>query len=191
MLKKSSRVVLTRAAIRRTLERMAHEIVENNGGVDRLALVGVITRGDYLATRLKEIIERIEPSQKVALGRLDITLYRDDIGKPGPQPVVHRTEIPFDISDMCVVLVDDVIFTGRTTRAALDALMDFGRPRAIRLAAFLDRGHRELPIQPDHTGQTIITGPFERVKVLLEEETGKPDEVLLMHADPKWLPGDD
>lgn len=185
------KVVMDEADIRRTIGRVAHEIVERNGGVAGLALIGVVRKGDYLAARLKEAITAIEPGAVIPVGRLDITLYRDDIGLAGHHPVVRRTEIPFDITGLTVVLVDDVVYTGRTTRAALDALNDFGRPRAIRFAALVDRGGRELPIQPDHVGQTVVVRPSERVKVELTEETGNPDRVWLMQAHDGWVPGED
>ena len=185
------RVLMDGADIHRTLTRIAHEIVERNGGVSGLAIVGVVRKGDILAARLAEAIKAIEPGFEVPCGRLDITLYRDDIGKKGFAPVVRRTEIPFDITGLTVVLVDDVVFTGRTTRAALDALNDFGRPDAIRYAVLVDRGCRELPIQPDHVGLIVKTGPDERVKVELAEETGGPDRVLLMEAQADWVPGQD
>lgn len=183
------RVLLDEAAVRRTLERVAHEILERNGGSRDLALVGVVRKGDILATRLREIIERVD-GRSVPVGRLDITLYRDDFAKSGPHPVVRRTEIPFDLSEKTVVLVDDVVYTGRTTRAALDALMDYGRPRAIRFAVLVDRGHRELPIQPDHVGLLAETRRNERVKVFLREESGE-DKVIHMEAAEGWRPGED
>lgn len=185
------RVVMDEADVRRTVGRIAHEIVERNGGVANLALVGVVRKGDYLASRLRDALAAIEPGAEVPLGRLDITLYRDDIGMIGHHPVVRRTEIPFDITGMTVILVDDVVYTGRTTRAALDALNDVGRARAIRFVALVDRGGRELPIQPDHVGQAIVVRPTERVKVELTEDTGNPDRVWLMEAQAGWVPGED
>ena len=184
------RKLLDEAATRRVLERMAYEIIEDNGGSDKLALVGVVRKGDFLAGRLREIIERLE-GVSVPLGRLDITLYRDDLGGPGPLPTVRRTEIPFDVSGMTLVLVDDVLYTGRTTRAALDALTDFGRPRAIRFATLVDRGHRELPIQPDFVGHVIETRHDERVKVILKEDDNEEDAVWLMESEADWIPGED
>jgi pyrimidine operon attenuation protein/uracil phosphoribosyltransferase len=189
MLDALPRTLMDEAAIRRTLERMAHEIVEKNGGTRDLALVGVVRKGDILATRLRELIEKIDGAQ-IPVGRLDITLYRDDLGRSGAHSVVRRTEIPFDITGRVLVLVDDVVYTGRTTRAALDALMDYGRPKAIRYAVLLDRGHRELPIQPDFVGQTVVTRRRERVKVLLREDGGV-DQVCLMEAAENWIPGED
>lgn len=185
------RTVLDEAAIQRTISRIAHEIIEKNGGTGNLALVGVVQKGDLLAARLAQAFSAIEPKAKIPVGRLDITLYRDDLGRHGPTPVVRRTEIPFDIADMTVILVDDVVYTGRTTRAALEALHDLGRPRAIRFVALVDRGHRELPIQPDHVGITVETRAAERVKVELRENGAKADGVLLMEAHSGWVPGED
>jgi len=183
-------ILLDEAALKRTLERIAHEILERNGGGAGLALVGVVRKGDVLASRIREIIRRAEGTE-VPVGRLDITLYRDDFSSTGAQRTVHRTEIPFDINDFTVVLVDDVIYTGRTSRAALDALMDYGRPRAVRLAALVDRGHRELPIQPDHTGLVVATGREERVKLFLTELGESGDKVVRMDAESGWTPGED
>ncbi|MBI5439783.1 MAG: bifunctional pyr operon transcriptional regulator/uracil phosphoribosyltransferase PyrR [Deltaproteobacteria bacterium] len=177
----SRRVLLNEAAIRRTLARMAHEILERNRGTERLALVGVVRKGDILAARLREQIRQAE-GVEVPLGRLDITLYRDDLFRTGPQSVLRPTEIPFDLDDRVLVLVDDVLYTGRTTRAALDALMDFGRPRAIQLAVLIDRGHRELPIQPDYVGHAVRTGREELVEVKLKEESGE-DSVSLLEPE--------
>lgn len=185
------KTILDRAGVRRTIDRIAHEIVERNGGAAGLALVGVVRKGDILAARIGESILRIDPGAHLPLGSLDITLYRDDLGKTGARPVARRTNIPFDITGLNVVLVDDVVYTGRTTRAALDALNDYGRPAAIRYAVLVDRGGRELPIQPDFTGLVASTRPAERVKVEFSEDTGGPDRVLLMEAQPGWVPGED
>lgn len=183
--------ILDKAGIRRTIDRISHEIVEQNGGASGLALVGVVRKGDILAARIRQAIAKIDPSADIPVGSLDITLYRDDLGRQGAKPVVRRTEIPFDITGLTVVLVDDVVYTGRTTRAALDALNDYGRPRAIRFAALVDRGGRELPIQPDFVGLKVSPRPAERVKVEFSEETGGADRVLLMEAQPGWVPGED
>jgi pyrimidine operon attenuation protein / uracil phosphoribosyltransferase len=163
--------VLDESALDRALTRIAHEIVEQAGGVEDIALVGVKTRGVTLAQRIATKIAVIE-GQKPSVGALDITLYRDDLGLKAEQPVVRGTEIPFPIKGRTVVLVDDVLFTGRTIRAALDALMDLGRPRVIRLAVLVDRGHRELPIRPDYIGKNLPTSRREAVAVLLREQDG-------------------
>ena len=172
-------VVMDAERISRTLTRIAHEIVERNKGVEDLALVGIRTRGVHIARRLARSLREIA-QHEVPTGSLDITLYRDDLMRHavGPQPVVRRTEIPFSIDDKKILLVDDVLYTGRTTRAALDALIDFGRPRAIQLIVLVDRGHRELPIKADYVGKNLPTAPEESVQVLLEETDGH-DEVLL------------
>jgi pyrimidine operon attenuation protein/uracil phosphoribosyltransferase len=154
--------------IRRALTRIAHEILERNRGAEAVALVGIAARGDDLARRLASEIERIE-GQAPPVGVLDITFYRDDIGMRAEAPEVHETRIDFDVSGRTVVLVDDVLYTGRTIRAAMDALVDFGRPQAIRLAVLVDRGHRELPIRADHVGKNVPTSREEIVRVHLEE----------------------
>jgi len=163
--------------IGRTLARIAHEILERNKGVGQLALVGVRSRGVPLAKRLARQIKEIT-GDEVPTGALDITLYRDDLMRHavGPQPVIRRTEIPFSIDDRLILLVDDVLYTGRTIRAALDALIDFGRPRAIQLVALVDRGHRELPIRADYVGRNIPTSQQQSVQVRLTELDGR-DEV--------------
>ena len=167
----------------RSLTRIAHEIVERNRGVGELALVGVRTRGVPIARRLAASLRDIT-GVEVATGALDITLYRDDLMKTavGPQPIVRRTEIPFSIDGRHIVLVDDVLYTGRTVRAALDALIDFGRPRGIQLVVLVDRGHRELPIKPDYVGKNLPTAPHESVQVRLVETDGI-DEVALEGGD--------
>src|SRR5689334_7883328 len=161
----------------RALTRIAHEILERNRGTSELALVGIRTRGVPLARRLAHSLRDIN-GDEVPTGALDITLYRDDLMRHavGPQPVVRRTEIPFSIDDRRILLVDDVLYTGRTIRAALDALIDFGRPRAIQLVALVDRGHRELPIRPDYVGRNIPTSREQSVQVRLNELDGR-DEV--------------
>ena len=163
--------------IRRSLVRIAHEVIEHNKGTGGLALVGIRTRGAVLAKRLAAEIEQIE-RKTVPVGSLDITLYRDDLSRIAPNPVLHATEIPFDITDLSVVLVDDVLFTGRTVRAALDALIDLGRPTTIQLAVLVDRGHRELPIRADYVGKNVPTSAKERVEVRLQETEGR-DEVVI------------
>src|SRR5258707_10802443 len=174
-----SAVVMDADRISRTLTRIAHEIVERNKGVEDLALVGVRTRGVHIARRLARTLREITQTD-IPTGALDITLYRDDLMRHavGPQPLVRRTEIPFSIDDKKILLVDDVLYTGRTTRAALDALIDFGRPRAIQLIVLVDRGHRELPIKADYVGKNLPTSPEESVQVSLQETDGN-DEVIL------------
>ena len=163
----------------RSLARMAHEILERNRGVEELALVGIRTRGVPLARRLASNIRDIN-QHEVPTGTLDITLYRDDLMRQavGPQPLVRRTEIPFSIDNRKILLVDDVLYTGRTTRAALDALIDFGRPQAIQLVVLVDRGHRELPIKADYVGKNLPTSLKQSVQVRLQEIDGT-DEVLI------------
>jgi pyrimidine operon attenuation protein/uracil phosphoribosyltransferase len=163
----------------RALTRIAHEILERNRGVDELALVGIRTRGVPLARRLARALKEIN-GDDVPTGALDITLYRDDLMRHavGPQPVVRRTEIPFSIDDRKILLVDDVLYTGRTIRAALDALIDFGRPRAIQLIVLVDRGHRELPIKADYVGKNLPTSLRQSVQVRLQETDGT-DEIVI------------
>jgi len=165
--------------IRRTLTRIAHEIVERNKGTDDLALVGIRTRGVMIARRIAGTLREIT-GRDIPTGALDITLYRDDLMRQavGPQPLVRSTEIQFSIDDKKILLVDDVLYTGRTTRAALDALIDYGRPKEIQLIVLVDRGHRELPIRADYVGKNLPTSPEESVQVRLEESDGI-DEVIL------------
>ena len=160
--------LLDAEAIRRTLVRIAHEIIERNKGISETALIGIRTRGAVLAKRLAAEIEAIERTP-VPVGALDITLYRDDLSRIAPNPVLHATDIPFDITDLRLVVVDDVLFTGRTVRAALDALIDLGRPTSIQLAVLVDRGHREVPIRADYVGKNVPTSLKERVEVRLKE----------------------
>jgi len=169
--------VLDEGALERALIRIAHEIVEKNGGTADLAFVGLRTRGVTLAQRLADRVAAID-GVKPPVGALDITLYRDDLGLKAEQPVVRGTEIPFDVTGKTVILVDDVLFTGRTIRAALDAIMDLGRPRAIQLAILVDRGHRELPIRPDYIGKNLPTSRRETVAVRLKEHDGE-DRVVI------------
>ncbi|MDP2940447.1 MAG: bifunctional pyr operon transcriptional regulator/uracil phosphoribosyltransferase PyrR [Candidatus Omnitrophota bacterium] len=170
--------ILDKEAIERTLMRIAHEIIEKNKGTKELCLVGIRTRGVFLAERLSQYIEKIEGSI-VPVGILDITLYRDDLTLVSEQPLVRKTEINFNITDKKVVLVDDVLYTGRTIRAALDELIDFGRPKIIQLAVLIDRGHRELPVRADYVGKNIPTSQNEIVEVRLAEVDGK-DEVVIV-----------
>ena len=178
-----SQTVLDADKIDRSLTRIAHEIVERHREVGRLVLVGIRTRGVPLARRLQGKVKEIE-GKELPLGILDINLYRDDITSVGPSAILKETIIHFPIDERRVILVDDVLFTGRTIRAALDGLMDFGRPRSIELAVLVDRGHRELPIRADYVGKNIPTGLDEMVQVLLKEEDGR-DEVLLVKRPEK------
>jgi len=165
------KLIMDEVSIKRALKRVAHEIVEKNKGAEDVALIGIKSRGIYLAHRLAKYIEEIE-EKSIPVGILDVAFYRDDISK---RPIPHhisKTEIPFDVSGKSIVLVDDVLFTGRTVRAALDAVMDFGRPANIQLAVLVDRGHRELPIRADFVGKNIPTSAGERVWVNLKEEDG-------------------
>jgi pyrimidine operon attenuation protein/uracil phosphoribosyltransferase len=166
----------------RTLARIAHEIVERNRGIEELALVGIRTRGVPIARRLAQAIGELN-GHAVPTGVLDITLYRDDLMRHavGPQPLVRRTEIPFSIDDKRILLVDDVLYTGRTIRAALDALIDFGRPKVIRLVVLIDRGHRELPIKADYVGKNLPTSLSQSVQVHLMEVDGR-DEVEIRES---------
>jgi pyrimidine operon attenuation protein/uracil phosphoribosyltransferase len=180
------RELLDAERLSRALARIAHQIVERPRDAEGLVLVGVRTRGVPLARRLARLVaEAGAPPPPV--GALDITLYRDDLTTVAPQPVLRRTEIPGSIDGRTVVLVDDVLFTGRTVRAALDEIIDFGRPARIKLAVLVDRGHRELPICPDYVGQTITTARDESVQVLLQEDDGV-DRVLLLEKAPAARP---
>jgi len=173
-----SKEILDSNDINRAIRRMAHEIIEKNKGVSNLCLVGIQKGGVTLAERLASQIEAIEGG-KIRVGKLDITLYRDDLNTKVEQPVVKRTEIPYAIDDKTVILVDDVLFTGRSIRAAMDALIDFGRPAYIQLAVLIDRGHRELPIRADYAGKNIPTSFKDRVEVTLEQEHDKDKVVLI------------
>ena len=174
---KSASQVLDGPSIQRAITRMSHEILEKNKGVGGLALIGIQTRGVILAGRLEKAIESIS-GRKVPIGILDINLYRDDLTRVSEQPVIKKTEINFDLNGQTIVLVDDVLYTGRTVRCALDALVDFGRPKKIELAVLIDRGHRELPIRADFVGKNIPTSEEETVHVHLSE-TDKVEEVLV------------
>lgn len=170
-------ILLDHEGIRRALVRISHEILEKNKGIENVVLVGIRTRGVPIAERLAEAIGDIE-GQRPALGVLDITLYRDDLSTLAYQPIVRPTELPVDITGKTIVLVDDVLYTGRTIRAALDALIDMGRPKAIQLAVLVDRGHRELPIRADYVGKNVPTSSKEVVNVLLEDIDGEEKVVL-------------
>ncbi len=173
--------ILDQEGINRAIMRIAHEIIEKNKGVSGLCIVGIRNRGVYLAERIADCIKKIE-SANIPTGALDITLYRDDLALASGQPLVRKTEIDFDINDQNLILVDDVLYTGRTIRAALDALIDFGRPKSIQLAVLVDRGHRELPIRADFVGKNIPTSNKESVEVKLEETDGI-DEVVIVEED--------
>jgi pyrimidine operon attenuation protein/uracil phosphoribosyltransferase len=173
----TARSMMDSDQIRRAITRLGHEIVERQGGTDGLVLIGIQRRGAVLAQRLADAIAASE-LVRPPVGALDISLYRDDLSEIANYPIVRSTELPFDITDRTVVLVDDVLFTGRTVRAAMDALIDFGRPRAVRLAVLVDRGHRELPIRADHVGRNLPTARSERVNVHVRELDGI-DEVEL------------
>jgi pyrimidine operon attenuation protein/uracil phosphoribosyltransferase len=174
--------IVDKEAMERALKRIAHEIIERNKGIGDLAIVGIRNRGAYLAQRVAAFIEKIEDI-KVPVGILDITLYRDDLTTVAEQPQVHKTEIDFDITDKKIILVDDVLYTGRTIRCALDALIDFGRPKYIQLAVLIDRGHRELPIRADYIGKNVPTSLRETVQVKLQEVDGKDEAVILEQKD--------
>jgi pyrimidine operon attenuation protein/uracil phosphoribosyltransferase len=175
-------VLLGADDVRRAVSRIAHEIVERDHDLSRLAIVGIRSRGDVLATRLRDAVQAHE-HVAVPLGSLDITLYRDDLTRIGYAPVVHESAIDFSVDDRVVVLVDDVLFTGRTIRAALDALVDYGRPRAMRLAVLVDRGHRELPIRADFVGKNVPTKPTDDVRVHLVEVDGRDEVELVTKAE--------
>ena len=179
----ATRVVFDAPQIQRALARIAHEIVERNKGVEGLGIVGIRSRGDLIARRLQQEIARLE-GDAVPIGAIDVTLYRDDITRGADHHLVQITEIPWEVDGRTVLLVDDVLFTGRTTRAALDALMDFGRPRAIQLAVLVDRGHRALPIRADFVGKNLPTQRGEEVLVRLFESDGV-DEVAIRVAGPR------
>jgi pyrimidine operon attenuation protein/uracil phosphoribosyltransferase len=180
-----AKALLDEAAISRTLSRIAHEIVERNADLDRVALVGIQTRGVPLASRLRRLVAE-RSGTELPLGTLDITFHRDDVyvrdgGRPPErQPVVRATSVPFPLEGKTVVLVDDVLYTGRTIRAAIDALLEFGRPARVQLAVLVDRGHRELPIRPDYVGKNLPTAREERIQVELVE-VDEADRVLLLH----------
>ncbi|MCF7803182.1 MAG: bifunctional pyr operon transcriptional regulator/uracil phosphoribosyltransferase PyrR [Candidatus Marinimicrobia bacterium] len=168
MTKKPKAELINAQGISRTLTRLAHEILENVENMDTVRIIGIRDRGDHLAKRLAETIKQVEGID-IPIGFLDITFYRDDFRTKLSQPSVMSTEIPFDLEDIDIILVDDVLYTGRTIRAAMDAIMDYGRPGSIQLAVLVDRGHRELPIRPDYVGKNIPTSEDEQVRVHLKE----------------------
>ena len=174
-------VVMDAKKISRALTRVAHEILEHNSGAESVVLIGILTRGAPLARRIAATIRDLE-GVEVPVGLMDISLYRDDVHSKLDQPIVQRTDILFGIVDRNVIIVDDVLFTGRTVRSALDQIVDFGRPRTIQLAVLVDRGHRELPIRADYVGANIPTSKSDRVVVQLEEKDGA-DQVLVQRAD--------
>jgi pyrimidine operon attenuation protein/uracil phosphoribosyltransferase len=171
------KVVMDADGIDRSLTRVAYELLEKNKGVEDMVLVGIQTGGVFLAERLKKKISRIEGAD-VPMGVLDITLYRDDLRTSNKKPRLGKTDIPFSLDDKKVILIDDVLFTGRTIRAAMDALIDFGRPKLIQLAVLIDRGHRELPIRADFVGKNLPSSLWEAVTVNLKEKSGR-DEVII------------
>ncbi|MCK4235155.1 bifunctional pyr operon transcriptional regulator/uracil phosphoribosyltransferase PyrR [candidate division WOR-3 bacterium] len=174
---KEKGTVMDEIQIKRAIARISHEILERNKGAENLVIIGIRARGDVFAKRIKDQIKMIE-SVDVPIGVLDITLYRDDFTSIDYMPVVGKTEIPFNVSGKIVVLVDDVLYTGRTVRAALDEIIDFGRPKEIQLAVLVDRGHRELPIRPDYIGKNVPTSDNELVDVKIKEVDGE-DRVIL------------
>ena len=176
----TGRLLLDEADLQRTLRRIAHEIVEKHPQLDELALVGIHTRGVFLADRLADLIEQFT-GEPVPTGALDISVYRDDV-RVHPQPVVRATRLDFPIDNRSVVLVDDVLFTGRTIRSAIEALFGYGRPRRVQLAVLVDRGHRELPIRPDYVGKNLPTSRTERVNVQLSE-VDDVDRIVLLTAE--------
>jgi len=175
------KTVLDRDDMRRTLVRIAHEIVEKNADPDALALVGIHRRGAFLAARLKRLVDDLLEAD-VPLGDVDISFYRDDVGTRTAEPEVHASHLDFDLDSRTVVIVDDVLFTGRTVRAAIEALFDYGRPARVQLAVVADRGHRELPIRPDYVGKNLPTARSERVNVRVEEIDGV-DEVTITQLE--------
>ncbi|MBI3604377.1 MAG: bifunctional pyr operon transcriptional regulator/uracil phosphoribosyltransferase PyrR [Nitrospirae bacterium] len=176
--RKHEKLIMDANEVARALTRIAHEILERNKGVGGMALVGIRTGGVHLAHRLARRIQEIE-REPVPIGDLDITLYRDDLAGRKDQPILRKTSIPFNIADLKIVLVDDVLFTGRTIRAAMDGLIDLGRPAEIQLAVLVDRGHRQLPIKATYIGKNIPTSRDENVRVFLEEE-GEDDRVVIV-----------
>ena len=169
--------ILDSEGIRKSIVRIAHEIIERGRGPEQLCVIGIRTRGDFLARRLAQALREMT-GRDVPVGALDITLYRDDLGMLEASPVVHATEIPFDVTGRRLIVMDDVLFTGRTVRAAMDALADLGRPESVELAVLVDRGHRELPIKPDYVGKNLPTSKEDQVQVHLVETDGL-DEVVM------------
>jgi pyrimidine operon attenuation protein/uracil phosphoribosyltransferase len=170
-------VIMNGDDVSRAIKRMAHEVLEANSGTRDLVILGIQRRGVPLASLLREAIKSVE-GDELPMGSIDITFYRDDLSKLGPSPRVATTEMPLDVTDKVVILVDDVLYTGRTVRAALDVIMDWGRPRAIQLAVLVDRGHRELPIRPDYVGKNVPTSQKEVIKVKVQEFDEKQEVVV-------------
>ncbi len=181
MAKKDQALIMDEKAIHRAVVRIAHEIVEHNKGTDDMAIIGIKARGAPLAERIAQIINQMEETS-LPVGSMDITLYRDDIQTKLEQPLVQKTEIDFDVVDKTIILVDDVLFTGRTIRAALDQLIDFGRPKCIQLAVLVDRGHRELPIRADYVGKNIPTAFEDLVEVKIKETDGQDSVAVIKGA---------
>lgn len=179
---KEKATILDKEAMARALERIAHEIIEKAKPMEEIAIIGIKNRGAHLGKRLADIIKNIAGARP-PVGALDITLYRDDLTQVSEQPIVHATEIDFDIEDKKIILVDDVLYTGRTIRCALDALIDFGRPRQIQLTVLIDRGHRELPIRADYVGKNVPTSAKEVVEVRVSEVDGRDEVVICERQD--------
>ncbi|KJJ84515.1 pyrimidine operon attenuation protein/uracil phosphoribosyltransferase [Candidatus Omnitrophus magneticus] len=177
--KKKAVKICNAKEIELALQRMADEIIEHNKTEKQLVVIGIKTRGEFLAKRLEGIISK-KQKKEIPVGAMDITLYRDDLTEVAEQPVLRSTEISFDITEKIVILVDDVFFTGRTIRCALDEIIDFGRPRGIQLAVLIDRGHREIPIRPDFSGKNIITKKTDQIEVHLKESDKREDAVMLI-----------
>ena len=177
-----SHVLMDEAAINRALIRISHEIVEHNGGLENVAVIGIQKRGVPLATRIRNTLEEIE-GIKVPMGILDITFYRDDLSTLSAHPVVHGTDITFNVNDKKIILIDDVLFTGRTTRAAIENIFDMGRPENIQLAILVDRGHRQLPFRADYVGKNIPTSLSEHIDVEVKEVDGQDRVLLLKEAN--------
>ncbi len=171
--------IMDKAQMERSVHRMAHEIIEQNRGVEKIRIVGIRSRGVPLAERLSNYLKMIE-NQEVPVGILDITLYRDDLSTISHQPVIKGSQLDFDIEDAVIILADDVLYTGRTVRAAIDALLDFGRPKQIQLAVLIDRGHRELPIKADYVGKNVPTSKEEIIKVAFEETDGEDSVKIVL-----------
>jgi pyrimidine operon attenuation protein/uracil phosphoribosyltransferase len=178
---KTRSVLMDETAIKRTITRLAHEIIERCKGTENIAIIGIRTRGEFVAKRIARKIEEVE-NTRIPVGVLDTAMYRDDYRRKKQLPTVEITDIPFVVDDKILILVDDVIYTGRTIRAAMDALMDFGRPSSIQLAVLIDRGHRELPIKADYIGKNVPTARDEEVRVRMKEVDAK-DEILLEEVD--------
>ncbi len=183
------KIVMSPEDIKRTLARIAHEIIEHNKAVDNLILVGMHTRGVPLAKRLAANIEHFE-GLKIPVGALDINLYRDDLSSLNLRPVIHRTDIPVSVDGKSIILVDDVLYTGRSTRAAMDALIDLGRPQSIQLAVLIDRGHREMPIRADYVGKNMPSSRHEEIQVQLVESDGVDEVAIISDANDSPVGGE-